>query len=58
MFIFTPEQTSSAQIYVPFIEDARADFAPYYSAKKTVIEVQGEIAAELGKLGGFVNFDR
>jgi hypothetical protein len=55
MFIFTPEQTSSAQIYVPFIEDARADFAPYYTTKKTVIEVQGEIAAELGKLGGFVN---
>ncbi len=54
-FVFIPEQTPAAKLVVPFIEDARTDYAPYYSSKKTIAEVQGEIAAELGKLGGFVN---
>lgn len=55
MFNFTPETIATPDIKPPFIEDARADFAPFYSTKKSVADVQGEISAELGKLGGLVN---
>src|SRR5262249_37445423 len=56
-FNFTPMQAPGKKQKAPFIEDARADFAPYYSTSKTPDDVQEEIIAELIKLGGYgVNF--
>lgn len=49
-FTFTATE-SKAQIDVPYIEDARANFAPYYSSRKTVAVAQSEVVAELDKLG-------
>lgn len=51
-FQFTP-LTETPTISVPFLEDARADFAPYYTTDKTPEKVQAEIVVELGKLGGY-----
>lgn len=51
-FVFTPISETAA-VKVPHLEDARADYAPYYSTNKTVEEVQAEIVIELGKLGGY-----
>jgi hypothetical protein len=56
MFAFTPDQIEVRQD-VPFFEDAKADFAPYYSAAKSgrsVQSAQNEISVELAKLGGGV----
>lgn len=42
-------------INVPYFEDARADFAPYYRARSgNVADAQAEVTAELGKLGAGV----
>lgn len=52
-FTFTStEETTAGR--VPFYEDARADFAPYYASGKSVKVAKQEVAAELGKLGGVV----
>jgi hypothetical protein len=54
MFTFTPTNTVS-EFKVPYFEDARADFAPYYTVKnKTIQQAQAEVANELGKLGAGV----
>ncbi len=44
------------EIKTPYYEDARADFAPYYTAGRGTkeTEAQAQIAAELGKLGAFI----
>ncbi len=55
VFIFTPDKSESESIPVPYLEETNASLSPFYTSKKTVVEVQGEIAAELGKLGGWVN---
>ncbi|MBL8165683.1 MAG: hypothetical protein JNJ61_27110 [Anaerolineae bacterium] len=38
---------------VPYFEDARADYAPFYSTTKAPEAVQAEIVAEAAKLGGY-----
>ncbi len=52
-FEFTPLQAQSQLPKVPFFEDARADFAPFYGTTKTPDTVQAEVIAELAKLGGY-----
>lgn len=44
------------EIKAPYYEDAKADFAPYYTAGRGTkeSEAQSQIAAELGKLGAFI----
>lgn len=52
-FAFTPTgATTTAK--VPYYEDARADYAPYYNSQKTINAAQKEVAEELVKLGGVV----
>lgn len=52
-FTFTPTDSLNDLILrVPFIEDARADFAPFYSTSKTVDTLQNEVVTEVAKLGG------
>lgn len=60
MFHFTPSQVDQ-QVRVPLFEDARADFAPYYSSgtrtdksRVTVKEAQQAVSAELAKLDGAI----
>ncbi|KKK72998.1 hypothetical protein LCGC14_2898250, partial [marine sediment metagenome] len=47
---------SQIEIKAPCYEDARADFAPYYTAGRGMEEreAQSQIATELGKLGAFI----
>lgn len=52
-FQFTPAQDAKQSPAVPFFEDARADYAPFYSTTKTPEVVQSEIIVELAKLGGY-----
>ncbi|MGB1285013.1 MAG: hypothetical protein ACPG7F_00650 [Aggregatilineales bacterium] len=51
MFNFKPDEKQG--IDAPFIEDARADFAPYYRSRenKNINQAQHEVLAELAKLG-------
>lgn len=51
-FQFTP-MSEPTKVKVPFLEDARADFAPYYTTDKKPEAVQSEIIVELAKLGGY-----
>lgn len=51
-FRFTP-LSEPAAIKVPYIEDARANFAPYYGTEKKLETIQSEIIVELAKLGGY-----
>ena len=56
-FEFTAEDGTTEQgMVIPFIEDARADFAPYYNSMRnhTLEKVQGAIGTEMGKLGGYI----
>jgi hypothetical protein len=46
-----PKDRGESGILVPFIEDARADYAPYYSSDKSEPEAKAEVSAELQKLG-------
>lgn len=48
-FTFTPTETDA--IKVPYFEDARANFAPYYSVKKSIEHAKTEVITELAKLG-------
>ncbi len=48
MRVFIPE---SDELIVPFVEDARADLAPFYSVTKAIKAIEGEVLAELAKLG-------
>jgi hypothetical protein len=52
MFNFTPTEDMEYGIKVPYIEDARADFAPYYSSRGTIQEAQSEIIGAIIKMGG------
>lgn len=54
MFTFIPDASQDANIKVPFIEDARADFAPFYSTTKNIKQAQSEVEKSLAKLGGSV----
>lgn len=58
-FHFTPTSTQMGLINVPYFEDARSDFAPYYDIRnKTLLEAQREIMQEMSKLGaGIVIFE-
>ena len=52
-FTFTStEETTAGR--VPFYEDARADFAPYYASGKSIKVAKQEVAVELSKLDGVV----
>src|SRR5688572_9123136 len=52
---FTPDDnTANDEIVVPFLEDARADFAPFYSSNKTVKQATAELEKEMAKLGASV----
>lgn len=54
---FTPTPDDKTVIQVPFIEEARASFAPHYSAKKTLAQAEREVIAELAKLdAGSIRF--
>ena len=52
-FSFTPTDAAT-KTRVPYYEDARADFAPYYRSKKTNKAARAEVTAELAKLDGAV----
>lgn len=53
---FTPTGNAANRIDVPYLEEARADFAPYYSIKdvreKSINAAQGDVSKEIAKLGG------
>lgn len=51
MVMFTPTDNMMG-LRVPYLEEARADFAPYYRTGKTESAIQTEIITELAKLGG------
>lgn len=50
---FTPDNKDST-INAPWFEDARTDFAPYYSSTKNVKSAMSEVAEEMVKLGAFI----
>jgi hypothetical protein len=52
-FLFTPTGTQTREIEVPYFEDARADFAPYYNPYQahTIQKCQNAVMHELAKLG-------
>lgn len=52
-FTFTATD-KSATTAVPYYEDARADFAPYYRSGKSVKVAKTEVSAELTKLDAVV----
>lgn len=54
MWQFTPTDDVNKSLQVPFIEDARAEFAPYYSTSKTLSQAQAEVVSEMGKLNAGV----
>jgi len=51
---FTPDKTQELDISVPFIEDARADVAPFYSSDKTIKQAKAEVERNLAKLGAAI----
>jgi hypothetical protein len=59
MFDFTPiENDKDDSLAVPFLENARADFAPYYTADQhswTVAKAKVALESELGKLSATVS---
>ncbi|MFW5941906.1 MAG: hypothetical protein ACOCXI_08905 [Chloroflexota bacterium] len=50
-FHFTPDAQQQEQIEVPYFEEARANFAPYYSSTSTIARAQSEVITELARLG-------
>lgn len=58
-FNFTPTSVTTGLVNVPFFEDARADFAPYYDIRtKSLLDAQQEIIVEMAKLGaGMITFE-
>lgn len=48
-FVFTPSEQDLA-FDIPYFEDAKAEFAPYYSSSKTISNAKAEIRLELSKL--------
>jgi hypothetical protein len=52
MYKFEPI-ADAPDLKVPFLEAARADYAPYYATEKwNVSDAQSAVAAEIAKLGG------
>lgn len=51
---FIPDETTSDKITAPFIEDARADFAPFYSSNKTIRQAKSDVENKLAKLGAAI----
>lgn len=49
MFNFTPDEKET-KISIPYFEDARADFAPYYSARQSLKSAESQVVNELAKL--------
>lgn len=59
-FNFTPLENQEAEIKVPYIEDARSDFAPYYSSTLSIDRAKQEVVQTLALLhatGYFVEGD-
>jgi hypothetical protein len=57
-FVFTPTEEQQSGISVPYLEEARADYAPYYDVRgREPKQVQREVIAEFDKLdAGNVQF--
>jgi hypothetical protein len=56
---FTPQSQEQADIFVPFIEDARKDFAPHYRSGATIAQAEARVIDELDKLhASVVAFER
>lgn len=53
---FKPDEETVRGIEVPYFEDARADFAPYYRSRDTEAEARRAVLAELHKLDAFATF--
>lgn len=57
-FNFTPTERPKlehAGVKIPYFENARADFAPYYDVRdRTIEQAKSAVTAEVGKLGGAV----
>jgi hypothetical protein len=52
---FVPINDDALDSKVPYLEDARADYAPYYQPNnQTIAKAKNAIIAEMGKLGGTV----
>lgn len=52
---FVPDENKANDaVIVPFLEDARSDFAPFYSSSKTVKQASAELEKEMAKLGASV----
>lgn len=55
---FTPDPPAAATVAVPYIEDARKDWAPYYASTKSVEVAKMEVIERLDQLGaGLLAFD-
>lgn len=50
MWNFVPDKQDDP-FQVPYFEDARSDYAPYYSSRQNESEAKAAVAVELGKLG-------
>jgi hypothetical protein len=50
MRVFTPIKEDNT-LEVPYFEDARADFAPFYRTRINLKELEGQVLGELAKLG-------
>jgi hypothetical protein len=48
------EDRQNDDVIVPFLEDARADFAPFYSSTKSVKQATSELEKEMAKLSASV----
>jgi len=53
-FTFTPTQAERPELDIPYFEDARADYAPYYASSKNVMTAKSELAQALALLGGII----
>lgn len=53
-FNFTPDKPMAARITVPYIEDATAETAPYYSSTRSIEAAKTEVSDRLGALGGSI----
>lgn len=49
-FTATGHQNGTNEIAVPYLEDARADFAPYYRSGMTIAQAQTAVITEMAKL--------
>lgn len=47
-----PDKPAAAHITVPYIEDANAKTAPYYSSTKSVEQAKSDVSGHLETLGG------